>query len=157
MLQGAFCRRAKASTRPSGLIFGKRLFFRDFAGRPLRARNLQRLDQRKIQRSFSMSISSVGALSMFSPAASARLSAPAATDPADPSAKARGEFLDYVKMTPAQRMRADILGRKGLTEEQLKSMDPKERAKIEEEIRAEIKQAMEGKPTKPGQIADVTA
>ncbi|MDB5456704.1 MAG: hypothetical protein JWP92_2289 [Caulobacter sp.] len=105
-----------------------------------------------------MSISGIGGgSSLFSLAGSSRLNAPAASDPTDPAATARTEFLNYVKLTPAERMRADILARKGLTEDQLKQMDAKERAKIEEEIRAEIKQAMEGKPTKPGQIADVTA
>jgi len=105
-----------------------------------------------------MSISGVGGgLSIFSTAGASRLNAPAAADPNDPTAKARTDFLKYVKLTPAERMRADILGRKGLTEDDLKAMDPKERAKIEEEIKAQIKQAMDDKPTKPGQIADVTA
>jgi hypothetical protein len=62
--------------------------------------------------------------------------------PVKPSA-AEQAFSDYAKMTPAQKMRAAILGSMGLTEEQLKAMDPKERQKIEDKIRAIIKEKVE--------------
>jgi len=40
-------------------------------------------------------------------------------------------------------MRAAILGEMGYTEEQLKALPPKEREKIEQEIRDRIKEKME--------------
>src|SRR3546814_2375090 len=52
------------------------------------------------------------------------------------------QFLDFAKMSVADRIRAQYLGGKGLTEEDLKNMDPKERQKIEDEIREQIKEAL---------------
>lgn len=52
-------------------------------------------------------------------------------------------FLEYMDMTPGERMRATILGELGYTEEQLKALPPKEREKIEQEIRERIKEKIE--------------
>jgi hypothetical protein len=61
-------------------------------------------------------------------------------------------------MTPAQKMRAAILGSMGLTEEQLKAMDPKERQKVEEKIKEIIKQKVEqAVEKKTGAIVDIKA
>jgi hypothetical protein len=53
------------------------------------------------------------------------------------------DFLAYQHMTPAEKMRAAILGSMGLTEDALKGMDPKERQKIEDKIKALIRQQVE--------------
>jgi len=76
---------------------------------------------------------------------------------AKPSAAVQA-FRDYAKMTPAEKMRASILGSMGLTEDQLKAMDPKERAKVEEKIREIMKQKVESSvEKKTGAIVDVKA
>jgi len=56
---------------------------------------------------------------------------------------ARQTFLDYMEMSTGEKMRAAILGEMGYTEEQLKALPPKEREKIEQEIRDRIKEKME--------------
>lgn len=79
-----------------------------------------------------------------------RLMAPKAQDdgPAGlntaPAKTAKDDFLDYAKMTPAQKMRASMLSKLGVTEEQLRGMDPKERQKIEDQIKEMIKAQIEG-------------
>ena len=71
---------------------------------------------------------------------------------------AEQQFRDYAKMTPAEKMRAEILDSLGLTEDQLRAMDPKERAKVEEKIKELIKQKVEqATEKKTGQIVDVKA
>jgi hypothetical protein len=44
-----------------------------------------------------------------------------------PDKSAKDEFMDYAKLTPAQKMRAAMLAKLGVTEEQLKAMSPEER------------------------------
>ncbi|MGO4714357.1 hypothetical protein [Bradyrhizobium sp. 2TAF24] len=64
-------------------------------------------------------------------------------------------FLDYAKMTPAQRMRASMLSKLGITEEQFKAMDAASRHKIEDKIRDMIKQqAGKTNETPTGLITD---
>ena len=95
-------------------------------------------------------------------AAGSAAAAPASTGfgfyaPAKPSAAVQA-FMDYEKKTPAEKMRDEILGSMGLTEDQLKAMDPKDRAKVEEKIRELIKQKVEeSTEKKTGQIVDVKA
>ena len=68
------------------------------------------------------------------------------------------EFLEFARMTPAQKMRAQILGAMGLTEDDLRAMDDKERLQIEERIKEMIKEQVENDATKKtGVIVDVTA
>jgi hypothetical protein len=99
---------------------------------------------------------------MLSSVAPATPAVPAATGfgfakPATPSA-AEQALNDYAKMTPAQKMRAAILGSMGLTEEQLKAMDPKERQKIEEKIKEIIKEKVEqAVEKKTGLAVDIKA
>lgn len=50
---------------------------------------------------------------------------------------------DYVKMTPAQRMRQALLEKLGLTEEELDAMPPEERAAVEAKMRELVRQQME--------------
>jgi hypothetical protein len=46
-------------------------------------------------------------------------------------------------MTPAQRMRANILASMGLKESDLAAMDPKQRQAVEDQIAKQLKQAAE--------------
>ena len=78
-----------------------------------------------------------------------RLMAPKTEEPgvgmtAVPTKTAKDEFLDYAKMTPAQKMRASMLAKLGVTEEQLKAMAPKERQKIEDRIKEMVKEQVMG-------------
>lgn len=80
--------------------------------------------------------------------------APAAARPTT----AEQAFDDYAKKTPAQKMRDEILGSMGLTEEKLAAMDPKERAKVEAKIKTLIKQKVEQEAEKKtGVIIDLKA
>jgi hypothetical protein len=84
-----------------------------------------------------MLVSSSGALppSPFDTQKPAALSA----KPAE-AKSAEQKFLEYAKMTPAQRMHAAMLAQMGLTEDQFKAMDPAAQQKIEDKIREMIKQ-----------------
>ncbi|MBN2751874.1 MAG: hypothetical protein JXQ84_04125 [Rhodospirillaceae bacterium] len=53
---------------------------------------------------------------------------------------ARQDFLDYMDMDPMERMRAQILGGMGMTEDQLAALPPEERKKIEDKIRQIIEE-----------------
>jgi len=79
-------------------------------------------------------------------AVTAPKSAEAASGPmaAVPEKSAKDEFLDYAKLTPAQKMRASMLAKLGVTEEQLKAMDPKERQKIEDQLKEMVKEQVLG-------------
>lgn len=71
-----------------------------------------------------------------------------ATDVRTAAAKEAGDaakekFQEFMDMTPAERMRAQILAGMGLTEEQLAALPSEEREKIEEQITAIIRQKME--------------
>jgi hypothetical protein len=54
-------------------------------------------------------------------------------------ASARQELYDYAAKSPAEKMRAAILGKLGLTEEDVAAMDSKEREKLEAKIKQMIK------------------
>jgi len=58
------------------------------------------------------------------------------------AAAARKDFLDYMKKTPMQRMREAILKEMGLTEEDLKAMDPEKRDEVEAAIAEKIKERL---------------
>ena len=93
-------------------------------------------------------------------AATAPKPAASSSDPlaAAPAKSAKDEFMDYAKMTPAQKMRAAMLSKLGVTEEQLKAMSPEERKKIEDKLKDMIKQQVENDPKmKQGSLLDVSA
>lgn len=50
------------------------------------------------------------------------------------------EFMELAKMTPAERLRKQMLEEMGLTEDSLKTLPPEERKAIEAEIREAIEQ-----------------
>jgi hypothetical protein len=77
---------------------------------------------------------------------------------AAPGKSAKDEFLDYAKLTPAQKMRAAILANMGLKEEDLKTMSTEERKKVEDKIKDLIKAQIDnGKDAPKGKLVDVTA
>lgn len=56
---------------------------------------------------------------------------------------AKTEFLDFMKMSTAEKMRAMVLKELGMTEEQVKNMPAEERKKIEAEILERMKKKLE--------------
>ena len=103
-----------------------------------------------------MSISSIGSSSL--PAAYGGVAAGAASPVGEPSAK--DEFLKFQAMTPAQKMRAMMLAKLGLTEEEVKAMSPEDRKKVEDKIKQMIKQQVESNPDGKGGkglVADILA
>ncbi|SFK59916.1 hypothetical protein [Caulobacter sp. UNC279MFTsu5.1] len=106
-------------------------------------------------------------MASFSASALARLNAataPKAAPSSDaglsaaPPKSAKDEFMEYAKLTPAQKMRAAMLARMGLTEEQVKAMSPEDRKKVEDQIKQQIKEQVENDPKKAkGSLLDVSA
>jgi hypothetical protein len=119
-----------------------------------------------------MSISSVGGSNPYAytrpPYSGAGAAAPAGNDPALPAAdkgaagkkanSVEDEFLGYAHMSLADVIRMQYLGSKGLTEDDLKNMDPKERQKIEDQIREEIEKTVKrDTEKKAGGLVNITA
>lgn len=108
-----------------------------------------------------MSISGIGGSTPFTTAGLLRLNTPTETSETNALGgpkSARDEFLDYARMTPAEKMRAAMLAKLGVTEDQLKSMDADARKAIEEKIKEMVKQEFEaGLDKRPGKIVDVLA
>lgn len=101
----------------------------------------------------SISISGASPTSPFDTQKSASLSA----KPAEAKSVAQ-KFLEYAKMTPAERMHAQMLAQLGLTEDQFKAMSPADQQKIEDKIRDMIKQQAEnGGDKRAGIITDKSA
>jgi hypothetical protein len=94
-----------------------------------------------------MSISSVGPFAVTGPyqGLSASSSKP------EGLGSAREEFMKFQAMTPAQKMRAMMLAKLGVTEEQLKAMKPEERKKIEDKLKEMIKQEVQQDPNRKDQ------
>ena len=99
-----------------------------------------------------MSVSFTG----FSPASvSPSQTSPPASLTAKPAETTEQKFLDYAKMTPAERMHAQMLAELGLTEDQFKAMSPADQQKVEDKIRDMIKKQVDNSPDKrTGMITD---
>ncbi|WP_454759341.1 hypothetical protein [Caulobacter segnis] len=95
-----------------------------------------------------MSISSIGSSSPYAGAYSGLSASPNA--PLGETS-ARDDFMKFQAMTPAQKMRAMMLAKLGVTEEQLKAMDPEDRKKIEDKLKEMIKQQVQNDPEKKDQ------
>jgi len=80
----------------------------------------------------------------------------AATSLAGAAAKpdAKAEFLKWAHMTPAERMRANLLSSMGLTEDQVAAMSPEDRKKVEDKLRELIEQKVKENVERPGQLVD---
>src|SRR5882757_3713950 len=61
---------------------------------------------------------------------------------AKPAQSVEQKFLEYAKMTPAERMHAQMLAQLGLTEDQFKAMSPAKQHKIEVLAREMIKRPL---------------
>ena len=71
---------------------------------------------------------------------------------------ARTEFGDYMKMSPAEKMRAAMLKRLGITEDEYKSMSAEDRRTLDKQVEDMIKQEAQlaaEKDGKKGLFADV--
>jgi len=77
---------------------------------------------------------------------------------AKPAQTTEEKFLEYAKMTPAERLHAQMLAELGLTEDQFKAMSPADQQKIEDKIRDMIKKQVDNSPDKrTGMITDKSA
>lgn len=103
-----------------------------------------------------MSISGIGSQSY--PVAGA---APAGASKPSGAAGAKSpeeDFLEFARMSPAERMRASMLQEMGLTEDDLAKMSADERAKVNDEIARRIRdKALETSEKRTGMIVDVAA
>ncbi len=62
-----------------------------------------------------------------------------------------GQLTNYVNETPAQRMYASILAQLGITPQQLQTMSPADRAKVEEKVRELMKKEVQAQQQQPQQ------
>jgi hypothetical protein len=67
------------------------------------------------------------------------------------------QFMDYAKMSPMERMRANILKSMGLTEDDLKKMSPEQQKAVEQKIEQIIKQELQKNAGQTGQLVNVSA
>ena len=67
------------------------------------------------------------------------------------------QFMDYAKMSPMERMRAQILRSMGLTEDDLKKMSPEQQKAVEQKIEQIIKQQLQKNAGTTGQLVNVSA
>ncbi len=96
-----------------------------------------------------MSISSIGSSSY----AGAYSGLTASTTSSVGETSAKDEFLKFQAMTPAQKMRAMMLAKLGVTEEELKAMSPEKRAEVEQKMKDMIKQQVQNDPDKKGEAS----
>jgi hypothetical protein len=105
---------------------------------------------------FKMSISFPGVGAGATPTASSTKSSLTAKPTENKTAEQK--FLEWAKMTPAERMHAQMLSQLGITEDQFKAMDPAAQQKIEDKIRDMIKKhAEDSNDKRTGLITDKTA
>lgn len=67
-----------------------------------------------------------------------------------------GDFLQYAKMSPMERMRANILKSLDLTEDKLSALPQEERQKIESQIKDQVRKLMANSGG-PGQLVSILA
>lgn len=84
------------------------------------------------------------------------------TAPATGKLKSKGEdvvqeFMDYAKMDPMERLRANILKSMGLTEDDLKNMSPEQQKAVEQKIEQLIKEQLQKNAGKTGQVVNISA
>ena len=67
------------------------------------------------------------------------------------------DFLDYAKMSPAERMRENILKSLGLTEQQFEKLSPAQQQAVNQKIQQIMLQQMQQNAGKTGQLVNVSA
>jgi len=92
----------------------------------------------------------------------ANAASPTNTTPTTGKLKSKGndvvqEFLDYAKMDPMERLRANILKSMGLTEDDLKNMTPEQQKAVEQKIEQIIQQQLQKNAGKAGQVVNFSA
>lgn len=105
-----------------------------------------------------MSISSIGSSGYAGAYSGLTASTSSPLDVGQMSAK--DEFLKFQSKTPAEKMRAMMLAKLGVTEEQLKAMPPEKRKEIEDKMKEMVKQQVQNDPSKQekkGLMADILA
>ncbi|MFD1623646.1 hypothetical protein [Azospirillum griseum] len=66
-------------------------------------------------------------------------------------------FLAEARKTPAQRIREDWLARHKMSEDDLKTMDDKQREAVEKDIAEEIKRKLTGQDSQRGAVVNLSA
>ena len=92
-----------------------------------------------------------------SPTAAGATSSTQASDSSSPDDSVEQKFLKYAQMSPMDRMRANILKSMGLSEQDLKTMTPDQRAAVEQKIKELIEQSFQKNAGKAGQAVDISA
>jgi hypothetical protein len=67
------------------------------------------------------------------------------------------DFLDYAKMSPAERMRGNILKSLGMTEQQFEKLSPAQQQAINQKIQQIMLQQIQQNAGKTGQLVNVSA
>ena len=67
------------------------------------------------------------------------------------------EFLNYAKMSPIDRLRANIMKSMGLTQQDLDKMTPAQQQAVEQKIEQLIQQELQKNADKTGQVVNVSA
>jgi hypothetical protein len=67
------------------------------------------------------------------------------------------DFLDYAKMSPAERMREEILKSLGMTEQQFEKLSPAQQQAVNQKIQQIMLQQMQQNAGKTGQLVNVSA
>ena len=98
-------------------------------------------------------VSAASSISSFSLPQSANLA-----PPSDQDDSIVQQFLQFAKMTPAQRMFAQMLNKLGISQDQFNAMSPAEQQKVEQKIQQMIKQQVQDSGDKQtGVITDISA
>ena len=67
------------------------------------------------------------------------------------------DFLDYAKMSPAERMRENILKSLGMTEQQFEKLSPAQQQAVNQKIQQIMLQQIQQNSGKTGQLVNVSA
>jgi TPP-dependent pyruvate/acetoin dehydrogenase alpha subunit len=105
-----------------------------------------------------MSISLSGVLSSLSskPLPAGFSLKPTDSQSADPQS-AEQKFLDYMKMSPAERMHAAMMSQLGISEDEFNAMDPAAQQEVEQKIQQMIQQqAEQSNDKRTGLITDIS-
>lgn len=108
-----------------------------------------------------MSISGIGGLGGLLPSFSPSSTGAPGSLPAEETEgkkSVQDEFLDYARMSVAERIRDQVLDSLGMKEEDLAKLDGETRKKVEEQIRQKIEDEMKAQTGKTeGTMADIRA
>ena len=106
-----------------------------------------------------MSISSVTAFGPITSTMFPQTAGPSASASGTPSQSNSvvQDFLDYAKMSPAERMRENILKSLGMTEQQFEKLSPTQQQAVNQKIQQIMLQQIQQNAGKTGQLVNVSA